>query len=252
MELLDKYGVSHDYKIIKDLPSKFRLHKDIKSIYIRDLYFDEIKTLSMYLNRDYDIEQLCKIYDDIIKVELDDETFLDIRNLEMADFHYLVIISSILTEPDSNWKITKPCDNCGNIIKENVYYSDINYEYDEDLQLPMKLAGTDKYLNPTLVKDFISLLDDNIEKFIIQNNLKSIDESIVKNLLSYATALGYKDNKELYENFLWLNANHKHLRMMKEILKETMIKIAPFKTTCKSCGTINHSVYDFSVVRGYL
>lgn len=252
MELIDKYNVTHDYKIIKELPSKFRLYKNINNVYVRDLYFDEIKTLSMYLERDNDIEQLCKIYDDIIKIELEGNLFLDIRNLEMADFHYLVIISSILTEPDSSWKVVKSCTGCGSTIKENVYYSDIDYEYDETLKLPIKLAGTDKFLNPTLVKDFIQLLDENVDKFILQNNLNSIDKAIVKDLLSYSTALGYDNSKDLYNNFVWLNANHKHLKIMKEILKETVIRISPFKTTCKECGKDNYSVYDFSTIRGYL
>lgn len=250
--LKNKLGIDHRYTVISELPTGLRYSgKTISNIYVRDLMFDEIKALSLYLSKEYDLNQLVSIYSDIIKVTtLDGEQF-DLMDLELVDFHYMVIVSSILTDSEAAWNITRDCTSCGESISAKFFYSDIDYEFDKDLKFPIPLLGTEKTIHPLLVKDYIALLDDNVTKFLIQNEIK-IDDNIAKELLSYAVSLNYNSVKELVDNVNLLNSSPKLINIVKDINQSSLVTIKPFTECCPKCSQTNHFKYDFSVLRGYL
>ncbi|BCG50075.1 hypothetical protein [Ralstonia phage RP13] len=251
--LKNKLGIDHKYVIVDGLPSDLRYTgKDISAVYVRDLMFDEIKALSLYLSKDnYDINQLATAYRDVVKITTKDGNQFDLIDLELADFHYLVIVSSILTDEGANWIVERPCVECEKPFEAKFSYAEIEYDADKDLVFPMKLLGTDKSIHPLLVKDYIVMLDDNVSKIRKQFNLP-YDEATTKQLLSYATSLEYSNLQELVDNINLINSSPKNIAIVKDINKSSLITIKPFRHSCPHCNALNLYRYDFSVIRGYL
>lgn len=250
-ELLNKLGINHKYMIMDELPSGFRSYKNVSKIYVRDLMFDELYSLNLYLNKSYSLEQLINSFSDAIKITDKDNNQFDLTNLELVDFHYLMIVSSILSDNEASWRITRDCDSCGKEIVAKFHFDSISYSLDEELEFPMKLSGTDKLINTVLVKDYILLSEGFTESLLIKSGLK-MGLEVFKELLSFAIVLDYKNDNDIIENIKLINSNPFLVRIIKDISFSSQVKINPFEHTCQSCNTLNYFRYDFSVLRGYL
>lgn len=253
IQLKNKLGIDHKYVLLTELPTGYRSYKGIISnIYIRDLMFDEIKSLSSYLSQNLDLNQLVNTYGDIVKITTIDGNQFDLLDLELADFHYLLVATSILTESESKWTATKECSKCPTEITTDFHYSDIEYELiTEGIDLPIPLTNTSKFIKPVLVKDQILLSDENISKIKNLLDIKIDDESLTS-LITYAISLTYSNISDIADNVKLLNSNPKLIKLVKEINKELVVLIKPFKHVCDECKTVNYFNYDFDSLKGYL
>lgn len=252
IEEKSKLGTTHNYLVITELPSKNRSYVNFKHALVRDLFFDEVRSLAAYLKSDeINTRQLVNSYRDVIKLVDQDDNIIAIENLELLDFHYLLVVSSLLTDESQSWILTTKCDCCDEKIEYKVSYDQIDYEFKDSSALELGYVDLiDAKVKPLTVLDKILLEDENYVKYLPEY-AKSLDPSIVLDIMSYAISLIRESDSDLTSNFNKINSNMSLRNKVKEVNNLLSARIKPFEVKCK-CGCSKKVSYEFDKIRSYL
>lgn len=251
---LNKLGIESSYLVYNDLPSGMRSYKNIDKVLVRGLMFDEVKSLARYLSNQYDLKQLANCYQDVIRLNTKDGKIVPLENLEIVDFHYLIVVSSMFTDPDAEIKLTYKCKNCGEEHTEIIQLSDIKYNVDNLDISEVPLSDQELKAHPQLVKDAIVLsdVDDLYTKYLKLYNKFHISKEDFIELISYAVILNWEVSEDLFIIVNKLNSNLKLLNEVRNIDRELSTSLEPFHFKCNKCSIVNDLQYDFNNLRGYL
>ena len=253
---VNKVGIESNYLVLDQLPSKQRGYPQINEILVRGLLFDEVKSLSKYLGSEAALRQLVNAYSDVIILNNTEsgENF-PLNILEMVDFHYLMVTSTLLTVDDASVKFSYICDNCNEHQNDQVELTALKYDVEFTDLIGGKVPVADEKYNvhPLKVIDLIKMDDSDILRERYKTKFKlDLDSDIFKDLLSYAVCLDWTTDDDLFNNINIINSDRKLLREIIEVTDQLSTNLEPIQSKCKSCGYLNKLMFDFSSVRGYL
>jgi hypothetical protein len=251
----DKLKNKHEYLSVEELPSKNRNYPDLDKVLVRDLMFDEIKALAKFISplEDYNLKQLLVIFFDAIKLFDSDGNKIKLEDLEVVDFHYLLVVTSILTDENTTWNINTVCngDDCNEQLTKAVPLDAIEYEADSSISL-IPIPGTDKHVHPLTLKDKLNSDNSEFFKELFVKEYYEIEEDSFDELLSYAVSVTNSSNLEVVNNLALLLADRKVFDNVIEVNKLLKAIIKPIEIKCESCLYVNKMIYDFQEIRGYL
>lgn len=241
------------YMVVSGLPSNYRSYPELETVRVRGLNFGEVMTLASFLDGEASMDQLATSYSEVIKLTKSNGEDFPLTSLELADFHYLLIVSSILTEDGLSWNARNTCTKCGKSENHAIEVDDIQYKHKvENLSIPVPFNGWS--IKPLTVKDKIKLeaVDRLYLAYNKQENSESIDLKSFTTILSYAVMCDYDSEEKLFEFISLINRNPKYYKLIKDLADEMTIYLLPVNLKCSECGHNDQVSYTFEDIRGYL
>lgn len=235
-------GEPCDYLVVDQIPSHFRSYEQTE-VYVRGLYFEESLSLAKYVgsttNPSY--TQLASIYTDVIRG-------VDILDLELVDFIYLMIVSSIWTVDNFGWQPNIKCSNlidgdpCDGVITSKIIIDDFDFNdlLIDTLPVPIKLGKHDVSIGALTVRDII-------EKEAYMKAHPETDRKV----LDYAFSIKNPEltSEEKIKKIRFSPTTD--VNQIKDIDNDIHIKIDPILKKCPACGHTNKLKIGLSKIRGY-
>lgn len=242
------------YLLVDFLPTRFRSYGDIKSVHVRGLFFDESLAISKFAS-DVNLQdrkgyaQLASIYSDAI-------SGIDVKELEVVDFAFLMTLSSIWTVNKFEWRTDLACthDGCTGVITDPLRLSEFDFKEPTISlsRIPYTFLDSDieYFIGPVYVKD---LFDANelVERYKATNRYTDNTEAIVK----YAVALkGTSDNPNmsLEDRYnIIKNCYASDLECINTIISDLEVSIDPVEKVCPKCGKTTLIAISLNKLRSY-